>query len=45
MSVNRQSLCRVSANTWQRKVVVTPPDDGDGAFYRVRRLALGKEDP
>jgi hypothetical protein len=31
LSGSRQRLCRVSLGTWQRKIIVTAPGDGDGA--------------
>jgi hypothetical protein len=32
LSDTRQRLCRVPFGTWQRKVAVTAPSDGDGSF-------------
>jgi hypothetical protein len=32
LSGTRQRICRVPFGTWQRKVAVTAPSDGDGSF-------------
>jgi hypothetical protein len=37
LSGTRQRLSRVSAGTWQRKVVVTTTGNGDGAFAECIR--------
>jgi hypothetical protein len=42
LSGTRHSLCRVSLGTRQRKVVVTSPGNGDGAFAECHKVTLDK---
>jgi hypothetical protein len=45
LSDTRQRLCRVSLGTWQRKVVVTTPGNGDVAFAKCSRWDSAKGPP